>query len=40
MPVVHFSTSLFTGLKLTMLAVPFPAGSLNKYPLSSMHKRH
>lgn len=32
-PVVHFSASLFTGPKPTMLAVPFPPGSLNKYPL-------
>ncbi|ASO86841.1 hypothetical protein ECRN5871_0242 [Escherichia coli RN587/1] len=32
-PVVHFSASLFTGPKPTMLAVPFPPGLLNKYPL-------
>ncbi|QZY49956.1 YkgJ family cysteine cluster protein [Escherichia coli] len=30
----------FTGPKPTMLAVLFPPGSLNKYPLSPMHERY
>ncbi|HAH3363175.1 TPA: ferredoxin [Escherichia coli] len=40
MPVVHLSAPLFTGPKPMMLAILFPPGSQNKYPLSSMHKRH
>ncbi len=40
-PVVHLSTSLFTGPKPVMLAVPFPLGSLTtvklgKLPLHTM----